>query len=359
MANLILLNDGLKLKLGDEQYHIDGKRLQADYINLISHAHSDHIPDESEVNKVVCSKITADLVNMRSKTALEACDHPTVELLDSGHILGARMFKISTARETLLYTGDFSTKKRYFTEGAKPKRCDSLVLECTFGKEEFRFPKLDDVLREMRDWIDDNFIKDRPVLIFAYSLGKAQELLHYFSDYNPYVAPSIWGINKVLEKHNITFRCRQFPDEIDRMSLKEPEKNENVDEAPKKKKKSDYVKLDNVLDLKNRPFLMIASPQSRNLRHVMFWLRRGMATCAASGWAISPSFKYSMGVERAFPISDHADYDELIEFVKGCSPKKVYCWHGYATHFAVEVKEKLGIDALPLFNKQTSLGAFF
>ncbi|MEM2900430.1 MAG: MBL fold metallo-hydrolase RNA specificity domain-containing protein [Thermoplasmata archaeon] len=238
------------------------------------------------------------------------------------------MFYINSEKETFLYTGDFSTRRRYFTEGAKPVKCDNLILECTFGKEEFRFPKIENIIREMRAWISDNFIKDKPVIVFAYSLGKAQELLYHFSEYEPYVAPTIWKINKVFEKHNIKFKCREFPKEIEDLNTK-------------------------------KPYLMLAPLESRNLKHIIYSMQNGAATCAVSGWALSPSFKYTIGVDRAFPISDHADYDELIDFVKKCSPKKVYCWHGYALEFANDIRKKYGLEAIALLNKQSNITSFF
>ncbi|MEM2900431.1 MAG: hypothetical protein QXT63_06520 [Thermoplasmata archaeon] len=94
--NAILLDDGLKLKLGKLTFHIDGKRLSSDSVNLISHAHSDHIPSRvpnqvpsrDNIENVVCSNITADLVNLRAKTKIKPFEDQNVKLLDSGHILG-------------------------------------------------------------------------------------------------------------------------------------------------------------------------------------------------------------------------------------------------------------------------------
>jgi len=327
-SGAIILDDGLKLSIDESTYHLDGRRLSRDSVNLISHAHYDHIPIKCEVDNVVCSNITADLVNLRSRIKIKPFEHENVTLLDSGHIVGSRMFYISSEKESFLYTGDFSTRRRYFTEGAKPKKCDNLILECTFGKEEFLFPKIENIIREMKDWVNDNFIKDRSVLIFAYSLGKAQEILHHFSEYEPYVAPTIWKVNKVFEKHNIKFNSREFPKNLEELDAK-------------------------------KPYLMIAPLESRNLKHIVYSIQHGIATCAVSGWALSPSFKYTFGLDRAFPISDHADYEELVEFVKKCSPKKVYCWHGYAEEFAYDIKKKHGFESVPLLNKQTNISSFF
>jgi hypothetical protein len=46
-------------------------------------------------------------------------------------------------------------------------------------------------------------------------------------------------------------------------------------------------------------------------------------------------------------LSDHADFPDLIEFVKQVAPKKVYTLHGFAAEFAQTLRD-LGYDAQPL-----------
>jgi Cft2 family RNA processing exonuclease len=90
-------------------------------------------------------------------------------------------------------------------------------------------------------------------------------------------------------------------------------------------------------------------------------MRRGqLRTAAVSGWALSSSFKYQMGVDEAFPFSDHADFEELMTFVKGCDPEVVYTHHGSAETLADEIKRRLGIEARSLLPppKQRRLGDF-
>ena len=38
--------------------------------------------------------------------------------------------------------------------------------------------------------------------------------------------------------------------------------------------------------------------------------------------------EYRLGVDRAVPLSDHADYDELFEAVARVKPRMIYCTHG-------------------------------
>jgi Cft2 family RNA processing exonuclease len=47
------------------------------------------------------------------------------------------------------------------------------------------------------------------------------------------------------------------------------------------------------------------------------------------------------------PYSDHADFNELIEFVSKVNPKEVYCTHGFDNF--VSALRSQGFNAKPLF----------
>ena len=49
---------------------------------------------------------------------------------------------------------------------------------------------------------------------------------------------------------------------------------------------------------------------------------------AVTGWAIGVGAKYRMDVDHAIPLSDHADYKQLLEAIERVGPKTIYCTHG-------------------------------
>jgi DNA ligase-1 len=83
----------------------------------------------------------------------------------------------------------------------------------------------------------------------------------------------------------------------------------------------------------------------------------GKTRCAVlTGWAVDPGCKYRSQCDAAFPISDHADFPELIEFVQRVQPKKVYTLHGFAADFAATLRG-LGFEAHALSeDEQMRLG---
>lgn len=99
-------------------------------------------------------------------------------------------------------------------------------------------------------------------------------------------------------------------------------------------------------------------PWLKRTRQEKLMCNRDVKRLAVSGWAIDAGYKRRMGVHEAFPFSDHADFNDLIEFVKGCEPELVITHHGFADSLAYEIKARLGIDARPLVKGQRTLAEF-
>jgi Cft2 family RNA processing exonuclease len=77
-------------------------------------------------------------------------------------------------------------------------------------------------------------------------------------------------------------------------------------------------------------------------------------SCLVTGWNYQ-----RFGVRKIFHLSDHADFQQLMDYVKQSNAKKVYTVHGFEKQFAKAVRKKLGVEALPLKTKQSRLTDFF
>jgi putative mRNA 3-end processing factor len=77
------------------------------------------------------------------------------------------------------------------------------------------------------------------------------------------------------------------------------------------------------------------------------------ATFAVTGWATHERTRDRLGVDHAIALSDHADYDELLETVERVAPKVIYCTHGPASF--VECLRAAGHNAFPLEPPQREL----
>jgi len=58
-------------------------------------------------------------------------------------------------------------------------------------------------------------------------------------------------------------------------------------------------------------------------------------------------------VDLVLPLSDHADFNELVEYVRRAEPEKVYTVHG-TPGFAAHLRD-LGFDARHLPQRQMEL----
>jgi putative mRNA 3-end processing factor len=323
-----MVGDALQIRLGNGieisgpmEVRLDPRRLEKGAVNCISHAHSDHLPRSFEDDKAMASRITLRCASERVRRRLEPCECDSIRMLNSGHIPGSTMFMFEGEKK-VLYTGDMCPRDRYGSDGARPVKTDILVIESTYGSPRYVFPPTEEMGDIMHDWIGDSLNHGYSVALYAYPLGKSQTLIRMLDDYEPYLQGSVLDMTKMVEDGSESrYRYREYA--------------------------SDAVK---------EPSVVICPTGARGGMpthgHGKF------RTAAVSGWALDPSYRYAMGTDEAFAISDHADFEELIEFTRACSPSMVFVQHGFDEVLAKEIKKRLGIDARPMRRNQRSLMEF-
>jgi len=174
----IRLGNGIEL-LDETKYYFDPTDIGYGGIHCLSHAHFDHLPGKVLGDEVVCSPITLRCASDRLKKGLRAIEHPSIQVLDSGHILGSSMFLVE-GEKRVLYTGDLCTRDRLGMKGATPVKADVLILESTYGLPRYVFPPREESEKELRDWVEDKISSGHSVAVLAYPLGKSQEMLMLF-----------------------------------------------------------------------------------------------------------------------------------------------------------------------------------
>ena len=97
-------------------------------------------------------------------------------------------------------------------------------------------------------------------------------------------------------------------------------------------------------DLSGR--LVLAPPSA----HRSPWMKRFKApqTAFASGWMAVRGARRRRGYERGFVLSDHADWDGLLQTVRQSRAQQVYVTHGQSDVLARYIKEVEGISSEPL-----------
>ena len=70
-------------------------------------------------------------------------------------------------------------------------------------------------------------------------------------------------------------------------------------------------------------------------------------TALISGWAKDADFARLFGADATFDLSDHCDFDELMEVVERSGADQVYTVHGYTEDFARHLRKR-GVRASAL-----------
>lgn len=290
---------------------------------LISHAHADHV---ARHEMTFCSETTRDLMKTRfgfqteGTTRMLPMRQPVewegweLRLLPAGHIIGSAMLHMTRKADgaTLLYTGDYKLRQGLSSERCELLHADTLIMECTFGLPQFAFPPtghvVDQVLKFAQETLEDGGI---PVLL-GYSLGKAQEILRALAEagHPVMVHKSIWEMTRAV--------------------------------APLIGKLPDY----RLFDAAEAQGHVLLFPPS-NGRSIAIKKLKVCRTAMLTGWALQPGAKFRYQVDEIFPLSDHADYPELIETVEEVKPRRVWLVHGYTREFAADLRTR-GYEAWTL-----------
>ncbi|MEM4312039.1 MAG: MBL fold metallo-hydrolase RNA specificity domain-containing protein [Nitrososphaerales archaeon] len=320
--------NGIILKYRGKKVALDPLSDPKADIIFISHAHFDHLSKASN-SIILTSKETQYIAKERNFYLENTRDElEGFELINSGHILGSKALRIY--RE-ILYTGDFCLRDRAFLRKGIVKNCDVLIIESTYGRKEFVFPSTAKIIDDVNRLIADLFSKGVPVILMGYPLGKAQALSYLFSNWEPiYLYESVRKMNRLYI--NLGIELKEF---------------KSYSEAKEK----------NLLNRK--PWILIAPLRSLK-KGVLAQIKKKYKAVSIgfTGWALNKSYKYMMGLDHAFPLSDHCDFNELNTLVKLANPRKIYTVHGYASDFASHLRS-LGHDAEALVGVQTCMTDYF
>ncbi len=311
-----MTKNGILCVVNNKRVYLDPKNTDSTGINFVSHAHSDHLPSKNggiilsslETNKI------ASLRGFEMKNHVESLDD--FSLIDSGHILGAKGLLF----DDVFYTGDICTRERGFLQGAKIPKCKILITECTFGLPEFVFPKTHEIQKRVNELISELYGKGIPVILMGYQLGKAQTITQLFGHWDPlYFHDSVKEMNSLHQKLGIPLK--------DGIGHSEAEKNGLLD---------------------RKPWVMVAPMMSSKNKFIQDMKSKyGAVTIGFSGWAQSSRFSFGRRTDYSIPMSDHCDFNELVDMVVQSGAEQVYTIHGFVDEFA-EHLQKMGINALDL-----------
>ncbi len=286
-------------------------------IIIVSHAHSDHynlrvLRGFPEIPKIM-SQATRYLIDEQKtlKNVIEVTpgDQLSINNFDfsiheAGHVLGSIQTEITIGNNSIVYTGDFNLQARIILKPAKIVKADILITEATYGHPRYTFPQRTKVYRQVLELIKKSVSKD--TFIFGRSMGTAQELtaLIAFSKIGAYplVHPYIAKINKVYEIYGEELGV-----------YKVAQRGRVPGEGPA------------IMPLTEK---IIEKESSKSI--------------VCTGWAAGVSKRNHV------PLSSHADFKQIIQYVLRCAPEKVYTVYGFSKFLADFLKNEYDIDAVSL-----------
>ncbi|MBS7648675.1 MAG: MBL fold metallo-hydrolase [Candidatus Bathyarchaeia archaeon] len=288
---------------------------------FITHAHVDHshafkvnyIPKFSSEETMKLVTLDGVQVNrwhhlaMKEKTVIdniEVIAHP------SGHVLGSYEFEITTPDGTVLFTGDLNTKNARTVKPAERVQCDVLVIESTFGSPDFVFPSDDFIAKSMIDWANKILGEDKIPVFQTDPLGNAQEVIRIFNENTNLPVVSHWRVSRINKIYEYYGHRMEFVD----------------------------IRTEGANELISNRNAVIVVP-----KHLDLSFSSDYVSALVSGWALK--FR-----RKSFPLSDHADFPNLMDFVSDCNPKIVLTYHGgrFNNVLARYIEKKLGIKAYPI-----------
>jgi putative mRNA 3-end processing factor len=301
-------------------------------LRIVTHAHADHMmglqQSLKKCERILMTKATKDLIDAMigpqflTKGRVETPDftktlqlqEESLTFLQADHILGATQVLVEDAEGIRIgYTGDFRIEKTPVLEA------DILVMEATYGNPTCRRPFKKDV-NSMLVSLVERGLRQGTVYVFGFN-GKLQEVMHILREARfkvPFVAPEkVFRLSLVCEQHGM---------HIGRLILSDEKEGKQMLE-------------------RNMPCIAFYHTNSKGQ------VGHGAFQITVTGWEFYRPWRRIGENEYVVALSDHSDFDELIEYVNLSKPKLVITdgyRDGHAESFAKEIRNRFSIPAFAL-----------
>ncbi len=195
-------------------------------------------------------------------------------------------------------------------------RCNTFITESTFGLPIYKWCAQKEIFDDINNWWKQNIKEGKTSVLFGYALGKAQRLISGLdSSIGPILTHSaVENINNCYRESGVNLPGTTYLGEINDINI-------------------------------FKESIIIAPPSGDS----PVWMKKfeNVSRAFASGWMQVRGTRRRRSLDRGFPLSDHADWNGLINAIKETGAEKVCVTHGYVSPFVRWLKEN-GWDAYPL-----------
>jgi putative mRNA 3-end processing factor len=236
-----------------------------------------------------------------------------VTLHPAGHIIGSSQVRVEYNGEVWVVSGDYKVENDGISGVFEPVKCHTFVTESTFGLPIYNWKSQDEIFNNIQNWILQNKTDGKVSVLIAYSLGKAQRLL-----------PCVEATGLPIFLHGAVHNVHQA---LVSAGWKLPIVQRVVTDAPKETFKGSVVIAPGSAD--GSPWMKRFSPYSVGI---------------CSGWMQVRGNVRRRNADAGFALSDHADWNGLLQAIKATEASKVYVTHGFQAAFSRYLNEN-GIEA--------------
>lgn len=319
MALLELTNKGIYCKQGD--FYIDPWRPVPKAV--ITHAHSDHAKAGHQT--YLCHPLTKILLEVRlgnynyqsiNWNEPIYINGVKISLHPAGHVIGSSQVRVEYKGEIWVASGDYKTQDDGLSGVFEPIKCHTFITESTFGLPVYQWKTQVENYHDIQKWIEKNASAGFHSVFYAYSLGKAQRIVQAAAAISEdiYVHGSVWNLHQAMYDAGISLpRVKKMnPDNKKRLS-------ENI--------------------------VMIAPSSAADTP----WIRQAgpYKSAFCSGWMHIRGQAKRNPADYGFPISDHADWNGLLDAIKATGAEKVLVTHGFTSILSRHLQES-GIESAEL-----------
>jgi putative mRNA 3-end processing factor len=298
---LTVTDAGLYCPAGD--FHIDP--WQPVERAVITHAHGDHARVGSRRYLTAASGRIVLQTRLGTEAVVDSLEYGEslsingvrLSLHPAGHVLGSAQVRVEHAGQVWVVSGDYKLAADATCAAMDPVRCDVFITESTFGLPIYRWQPQQVIFDEINAWWRANAEENRPSIVYAYSLGKAQRVLAGVDDsIGPiFCHGAVQRLNDAYRRSGVALPPTLY--------------------ASRAQEHARW-----------RRSLIVAPPSARGT----LWLRRfgDHASAFVSGWMQLRGARRRRAVERGFVLSDHADWPGLLQAIEATGAGRVRVTHG-------------------------------
>lgn len=281
---------GLYCRYGD--FYLDP--LQPVNTAVISHAHADHAIAGN--HEVYCTEQTAAFMQLRyAKNAAKVFNMVpykqsfnikgvNIIFIPAGHMLGSAQVLMEYQGIKYLYTGDYKLQPDATCEPLEWVQADVLITESTFANPDILHPDPVEEIKKLGD------VKLN-IMLGAYGMGKSQRLTRLITDHLP--QKTILVHHRIMPLNTVYERFGYSPGKYQLYGRK----------LMKDQKEYVYIV---------PPFTFDSYSRATGVKRFF-----------ASGWK-----NLQVNNQDTLFISDHADWNDILEAIKQVQPREVWTLHG-------------------------------